>query len=203
MKLKERQFFEQGYGALFGIISITIALIGITISYLTFPGYTIIKYTVSMLGVGPLGLGFNIGFIISGVLAIPYYLNLSYHFQTEEMPEQIITASILASMISCVSYIFVGIFPQNFNVLFLYAGHIIFAFITFTTGALYLILFGYLMYQSNSFSKVQGIYSFLLCISYFTFIFTQIPLFEWVALFGLVGWLTINSIYLFSLKHTR
>jgi hypothetical membrane protein len=196
MKLEEGKFYDRGYGGIFGIISILIALIGMLISYSAYPGYIIGDHTISMLGVGRLGISFNIGSIVSGLLAIPYYLNLSYHFQAEDIDEWFIDASLISSMGSCIGYIFVGVFPVYGNNFFFYAAHMVFALTTFLSGAVYLIIYAYMMYHSESFTKLQAIHSLLVCIFYLSFVFTQIPLLEWIALFGLISWISGNSIYL-------
>jgi len=203
MKLEETQFFDRGYGGLFGIFSIFIALIGMGISYSAFPGYVIGDHTISMLGVGRLGISFNIGSIVSGLLAIPYYLNLIYHFQKERMNKRLIQGSIISSLGSCGGYIFVGVFPIIENILIFFIAHMVSAVITFLSGAVYLLIFAYMMYYSNSFTKIQAIHSIIVCIFYLGFLFTQIPLLEWLALFGLITWISFNSVYLLVINYQK
>ena len=131
MKLEETKFFDRGYGGIFGIISIFIALIGMGISYSAFPGYVIGDHTISMLGVGRLGISFNIGSILSGLLAIPYYLNLSYNFQKEGMKERLVQGSIISSFFFFFLYIFFFLFFFLYIFLFFYVVHMIFSIITF------------------------------------------------------------------------
>lgn len=203
MKLEETKFFDRGYGGIFGIISIFIALIGMGISYSAFPGYVIGDHTISMLGVGRLGISFNIGSILSGLLAIPYYLNLSYNFQKEGMKERLVQGSIISSFGSCVGYIFVGVFPVLDSILFFYVAHMIFAIITFMSGAVYLLTFAYMMYYSKNFTKLQAFHSIVVCTFYLAFLFSQIPLLEWLALFGLISWISFNSVYLIVINYQK
>lgn len=201
MKLEVTKFYDHGYGGVFGIVSILIALIGMFISYSAYPGYIISDHTISMLGVGRLGISFNIGSILSGLLAIPYYLNLSYHFQAEGIDEHFINASLISSMGSCIGYIFVGVFPVYENRFFFYAAHMIFALTAFLSGAVYLIIYAYMMYHSKSFTTLQAIHSVLVCVFYLLFVFTQKPLLEWMALFGLISWISVNSLYLLIINY--
>lgn len=201
MKAEETEFYDRGYGGIFGIVSILIAIFGMAISYSAYPGYIIGNHTISMLGVGRLGISFNVGSILSGFIAIPYYLNLSYYFQAEGSDERFIKASIMSSMVSCIGYIFVGVFPVFETILLFYVAHMIFALTTFSSGAVYLIIYAYIMYHSESFTKLQALHSLIVCVFYLSFVFTQIPLLEWIAFFGLISWISVNSIYLLVISN--
>lgn len=173
------------------------------LSYSAYPDYNIRDNMVSDLGIGPLGIFFNLGFIFSGLLAIPYYLNLSYHFQKEGMDKRLVSGSVVSSLVSCIAYSFVGVFPAIESNFFLYYTHGIVAGISVMSGTVYLLFFAYMMYVSKSFKKGQAIFTVIICVFYFLFLFTWIPIIEWTASFGIMGWIFLNSLYLLFLNKSR
>ncbi|MFO8018018.1 MAG: DUF998 domain-containing protein [Promethearchaeia archaeon] len=200
MILKENIFFEKAWGGILGIISVIIGVLGMCISYSAIPGYNMLDNMVSDLGVGPLGLFFNIGFILSGIIAIPYYLNLSYIFQQEGMNHRLILGSIIFSLVSSITYSFVGIFPAIQSKPLIYLAHGTFASITVMCGAGYLLLFGYMMYTSERFKKGHAMYSMFVFVFYIMLLFTWIPIIEWTATLSILFWNFFNSLYLLILN---
>ena len=196
MRFKRNKFFENTKGAVLGIVSITVGLVGMFISYLAIPGYNILENMVSELGLGPWGIFFNLGFVFSGLLAIPYYLNLSYLFQSENIDHRLINGSIIASVVSCIAYALVGVFPAYKENLFYYWAHGTFAAISGISGIAYLLLFGYMMYNSKIFKKRHAFFSLLISLFYLAFLLTWIPIIEWMASFGIMSWIFFNSLYL-------
>ena len=68
------------FGGIFGILSITSAIIGDIIAYILFPGYNLTKKAVSYLCKGPGGIFFQLGAIFSGIFAILFLLSLANSF---------------------------------------------------------------------------------------------------------------------------
>ena len=58
--------FFKNYGSIFGILSVSVGVIGDLIALYLFPGYSIFSNMISELGVGPGGIFFNIGVFFSG-----------------------------------------------------------------------------------------------------------------------------------------
>jgi hypothetical protein len=71
------------------------------------------------------------------------------------------------------------------------------------SGAVYLLTFAYMMYYSNTFTKLQAFHSIVVCTFYLAFLFSQIPLLEWLALFGLISWISFNSVYLIVINYQK
>ncbi|MHA1488504.1 MAG: DUF998 domain-containing protein [Promethearchaeota archaeon] len=143
-------------GGVYGLISVIIGICCNLIALLLFPGYNITINMISELGVGPGGLFFNLGFIISGLMAIPFYISLGRTLDGEGVNKNLLKSAKVSSIISCVTFSLIGIFPaipENEIILIM---HGIIALISLTCGAIYLILFSILMLKNKNFSKLQA-----------------------------------------------
>ena len=189
-------------GAFFGIISSIIAGLGDIIALTFFPGYCILNNMVSDLGITEGGgIFFNLGLILSGIIAIPFYYSLSLNFLKENI--LIRKYALITSIISCITFSLIGVFPayrENFLSLYL---HGTFATISWISGALYCFLFGILMYQNELYSNYLAYYSFFCSILFVLSLLTWIPLLEWILSFGIFGFVIINSLYTFCLKKNK
>ena len=112
-KIADR-FLELASGSIYGIISMTIGAGAILVSLLLYPGYSIITQFVSWLGIGP-GLAgpiFNIGLILAGVIAIPFFISLGRILKQEENGNpRLKKRAVIISIIACLSLSLVGCFP--------------------------------------------------------------------------------------------
>ncbi len=182
-------------GGLFGLLSVFIIIIADLFAILFFPGYNFFENMVSELGVGPGGFFFNLGLILSGIIAIPFYLHLSKTFIEENVNENIRKTAITSSMISCISYTLLGFFPTTEINNFLYNAHGILATISISSGICYLVSFSSLMLHSNRFKKSQAYLGLFTAGLYAFFLSTWWPIVEWIMSLSIMAWIVINSIY--------
>lgn len=187
-------------GGLYGLMSIIIGLLGMYLSFLTVPGYSMRYNMVSELGVSPGAIYFNLGFILSGLLAIPYYLTLAGVFTYEGLNNRVILSAKFCSITSCVFYALVGVFPavQENNMLLYIHGTV--AAISVISGIGYLLSFGYLMRKSHYFSGFHLILTGAVMFFYILFVISWIPIIEWSASLGIMIWIFINSLTLLYLE---
>ena len=98
-------------GPVFGLLSVTIALSAYITAIILFPGgYNFLKNMISELGVGPYGIIFNLGLILSGIVAIPYYFALLKTFDEPDINPSLKKSAIFFSLFSVSTFIFIGVF---------------------------------------------------------------------------------------------
>ena len=150
-------------GGVFGFLTCAIVLTGDTISIILFPGgYNFLENMISELGLGPSGIFFNLGLIISGILSFPYYIALYRSFDKETVNQIVRKSSLIFSLISIITFIFIGIFPSIEDDYIVFFAHGAFAFMSFLTGVLYLTSFSILMLMGSNVNG--GKYSkFIVC----------------------------------------
>lgn len=180
-------------GGVFGLASVAIILFGDFIAILSFPGYNFFENMVSELGVSPRGIFFNIGIILSGILAMPFYIHLSKTFVGENINENLRKTAIISSMISCITYCFLGVFPAVESDFILYHLHGILAFVSMTSGVGYLISFNLLIIKTSKFKKSQAYLGFFVAALYTFFLCTWWPIIEWIMSFAVITWIIFVS----------
>jgi len=197
---KERKFIDKlltiAPGGIYGILSLISRISGDLLAFLFFPGYSIFDNMVSELGVGPGGIFFSLGLIISGIVCIPFYVALARSLKSDEINEKMIRMGLIFFYISDITYILVGFFPSVEDNYPIYLAHGILAVISWLTAIVYLITFSKLMLQNSNYSKFPAYSGFCLVGFMFLFLFTWIPLLEWIMTFVFEFWLLYISCYL-------
>jgi hypothetical membrane protein len=183
-------------GGVFGLLSVIIILIGDFIAFAYFPGYSIFNNMVSELGIGPGGIFFNIGIIVSGIIIIPYYIDLGKSFTGDKIKENLRKFAIFTAIISCITYIFLGFFPTIETDPIIYYAHGTLATISIASGFAYLTSFSMLMVKADNFKIAQACHGFIVAGVYAIFLLTWIPIVEWIMTFCIISWILSNSIYL-------
>lgn len=189
-------------GGVFGFLTCAIVLTGDTISIILFPGgYNFLENMISELGLGPSGIFFNLGLIISGILSFPYYIALYRSFDKETVNQIVRKSSLIFSLISIITFILVGIFPSIEDNNIIFVTHGIFAFLSFLSGIFYLISFSILMVMGSNgngskYSKFIACQGFIVAGTYLLMLFTWLPITEWIATFAIISWIIANSIYM-------
>ncbi|MFX1340941.1 MAG: DUF998 domain-containing protein [Promethearchaeota archaeon] len=197
---RERKFIDKllniAPGGFYGILSLIARISGDLLAYLFFPGYSIFDNMVSDLGVGPGGIFFSLGLIISGIICIPFYVSLSRSLKGDRINEKTIKWGLIFFYISDIAYILVGFFPSLENNFFIYTTHGVLAVTSWLTGIVYLIIFSKLMLKNNNYSKLPAYSGFCLVGFLLVFLFTWIPILEWVMTFAFIAWLMNISCYM-------
>ena len=188
-------------GGLFGLLSCAIVLFCDFISIFLFhKEYSFLNNMISELGRGSYGFVFSMGLIISGIISVPYYLALGRTFNEDTVNKKLKKLAIIVSLISIITFVFVGVFPSLEENYIIYFTHGTFAFISLATGMIYLIIFSYLMLKDEKYSKIQVYHGFIVAGAYIIFLFTWIPIIEWIITFGLISWITSNSVFMIHKK---
>jgi len=192
-------------GFIFGISSIIIGLTGDFLAMSLRPGYSILKNMVSTLGIGPGAIFFNLGIIFSGLIAIPFYIDLGRFVRNDENNYQTLRkTAITCAIISCVTMALVGIFPAIQNVSIIIILHYLTALTSWLTGMIYCTIFSFLMLKNPVFPKFLaylgflpgGTILFLLILVTIPSATTLIPFVEWCMVFTIIFYISINSIYM-------
>jgi len=203
MRIKLEKFFENNLGSLFGIIANIIGLTGFYLASLSIPGYNILENMISHLGGGQGGIYANLGLIISGILAMPFYLQLEHELKHLEEFSKIRKAAISSALTSCTFYSLVGVFPAIQSDLLIFYLHGTVSAIALFTGVGYLLLFSFLMEKSPEYSKIQAIHGVITAGLYTAVLFTWHPFIEWMAAFGVISWVLTNSAYILYKKRKK
>jgi len=189
------------HGGIFGILSLSIGILCDFLSYLFIPGYNMVDNMVSELGVGPGGIIFNIGVIISGILVIPFYISFYKSFSTENIKPNMKKVTVVLALISSITFSIIGFFPLTEENRLINATHGTLALIHWITALISIVIFGILMIQDYNYTKFQAYYSFAVGCIIITFFLTQIPLTEWIWTISIVIWILVNSLYMLVHKY--
>jgi len=181
--MERRKFFDKLLdninGGVFGIISVGIILIGEFLVILFNPDYIIFEDMVSALGAVRYGIIFSLSLLFSGIIIIPFYIHLSRIVIEENTNETLRKFAIISSMISCITYSLLGVFPSFENIYIIFYIHGVLALISISSGFCYLISFNILIKRSRNFKKIQAYYGFFVAGLYMLFIVTWLPNIEW------------------------
>lgn len=202
--MERRKFFDKLLdninGGVFGITSVGIILIGEFLVIFFNPDYIIFEDMVSALGAERYGIIFNLSLLFSGIIIIPFYIHLSRIVIEDNTNEKLRRFAIISSMISCITYSLLGIFPSLENIYIIFYMHGVLALISILSGVCYLISFNILIKRSRNFKKIQAYYGFFVAGLYSLFIVTWLPNVEWVMSFGICIWIIIISVSILKKK---
>lgn len=188
-------------GSVYGLISMAIGTGAILISLSLYPGYDMFTQFVSWLGVGPglAGPFFNIGLILTGIIALPFFISLGKILKQEENGNQKLKERALnISIIGCVSLALIGCFPA-FNTTMLII-HGIFAVVFFFAGLFLCILFSYLLLIDSRFSSGPVYSGFIVAGIFIAYMCTFQPIMEWLVLFSFGFWIIQIALYILHKK---
>ena len=208
---KFQQFIS---GGVYGILSITFGIMGDILAYIFFPfmEYDFRKRAVSSLCKGTGGLFFHVGTILSGIFAILFVIYLSRTFNNNYISEKLRKGTLFIAIISCVSFINLGIFCGSNPIIALIHG--VSAFISWLSGLFYITLFNILMLKDPKYSKSLSLFGFfasftltlLLIIFILAFLpslrilISVLPTLEWINTIAIIIWYFTFSIYLILRK---
>jgi hypothetical membrane protein len=182
-------------GGIFGLLSVLFALKGILISLFTFPGYNLLFYDVSYLAVGPKGLIFDLGLIISGVIVIPFDFYMYSIVGNKEISFRLKKVALLLSVISSLTLSLIGFFPVLYDNIIILVIHGILALITFVGITIYCFLYGLFFLKNSRFSLLHPILSFSVS-GIFLFYFTnRWSIVEWIGVGSIMIWIIFNAIF--------
>jgi uncharacterized membrane protein len=190
------KYFNQVPREVFGYLSVLAFIIGDIIAAFFIPGYNIHTNMISDLGVGPGGIFFSLGIIISGVLSIPFIYYLMQQLDLSKKNKYLRVGLIASWIVSLISYILVGFFPGDPDLGIIFLIHGMTAVISWISGVVYTSIIGYIMLKDDRFSTFQALSSFFIVLAVIIFFITWLPLFEWIISISLGVWFIINASYL-------
>ena len=167
--------------------------------------FSFLTHYLSHLGGAPKGAGivFNIGIMISGLLMIFFFLNLSAYLRRKNTNMLLIYLSFISGLISSLGTFFLGVFPytitqelHNFSATFFFMG-----------GFSYCILYGISEWITKGISKLQASSGFIVALFFLQFIiFNAINFFnpelvleqshltEWILFSVLMFWIIEHEV---------
>lgn len=188
-------------GGLFAIISMIVGIfcvLGAMVTYTGFPfrplfvgffslivpvintGYSMSYMFISELGIGPSAFMFNVGLILTGILALPIFPGLLGLFKDSIIAK----IAMVLGVVSSIALIGVGLAPMVMSPL-----HGIFAMIFFISVGIAIILLSFKMYQGTFFSKAIVIYGFFFAAVDLAFLLLGGAVLEWAIFFVVVTWI--------------
>ena len=182
-------------GPVFGILSVIIGLLGDFLAILFFPDYNL-SLMISKLGIGPGGIFFNLGIILSGLFAMPFYVYFWRVLQNKKINNYLLNGALSSALFSCVFFILLGVFPSNDSELTILYLHGIFSTLCFFSALIYFILFNIVLLKSSKFLKLHTYIGFSQATIIILFLFTWNPITEWLMTIGLIVWILSISVYM-------
>lgn len=182
-------------GPIFGILSVIVGLLGDFLALLLFPEYNL-NLMISKLGIGPGGIFFNIGTILSGFFAFLFYLYLGRVVKDEHLNENLRKAAIISAVVSCFFFMLIGFFPSLEENQMLIILHGNFASICFIAGLIYFLLFNIIILRNKNFLKIHAYVGFTEACLILFFLFTWNPISEWIMTIGIIVWIMVIASYL-------
>jgi len=197
---------------IFGLLSILCGIIGDLISYLMYPGYNFTKNAVSALCDGNGGVFFQVGIVFSGFFAFFFAVYLGNTFNGEEVGEKLRKISIYLAIISCVSFIFLGIFCGTNLIISLIHGTS--AIISMGSGFCYITLYNILILRDSNYSKYISYFGFfvssitaILIVMFFLHLIPALriliiflPILEWINTITVILWYFVIATYMIYKK---
>lgn len=197
LKFYFNKLLKTQIGPVCGLLSVIIGLSSDLIALSFFSGFDF-NNMISWLGgeYSPCALLFNLGIIFSGIFAFPLFLHINRVLKEENISSKLRKATIVIALNSCIFFTLVGVFPSlAYNELFSFL-HGIFFVISMIGGIIYLLFYSVLFLKSISFNRFQSYLGFVVILIFVIFLFTWIPIIEWLMTFAIITWMTTISIYL-------
>ncbi len=204
-----KELVDKNHFPYWGIVSSIIGLVFILTPQLFYEGslgepYSMFIHYISELGevgVSELAWMFNLGMILAGILFIPFMIGLGFYI------DNIISKiTMLIGVFSCVSIVFVGIYPMNYGY-----EHMISALSFFLSGMVMTLFWALAILAQKEVRVHKGLSlgGFLNMALFMLFLygpweqiglitpeFSMSAALEWAIYFAIVGYLLLLSIYI-------
>jgi len=193
-------------GGVFAIIATivgTVCILGAVATYTVFPfrplavglpypipvlnlGYNFWDQYVSEMSAGPSAFLYNVGVIVTGILAVPVFPSMLRILGGT----MIARVGVIFGVVASVAMSFSSVFPLYVNSV----GHGIFAGIFFVSVGISIVLLTYAMYRGRFFSRVNIAIGVVFVIVDLCFMLTGNSVAEWMVFFVVVLWLLAAGI---------
>ena len=193
--------FEEIPGGIYGFLSVGVGIFLPILALLLNPNYVPFDGMVSELGVGKGGIFFNLGLILSGIIAIPFFISLGRTLNCEDVNDKLRKSAITFSIISCISMSLIGCFPavQEDGIL-LYA-HGICTSICWFSGFIFIMLFSILFRNSSRFTKMHVYLGFIVAGIFLLVLFTWWVIFEYMIIIAISIWTVVISLSMIYIRN--
>ena len=133
------------------------------------PSFSVFTHYLSHLGIGPNGsdIVFNLGSMVSGIVMVFFFLNLSVFLIKKEVPKILVNLSFIFGLMSSIGIFLIGFFPgdgsqdlHNFVAGFFFLG-----------GLAHCILYGISELKAKGISKLQALSGFVVAYFFIVFLF--------------------------------
>ncbi len=188
-------------GGIFGLLTVSFALIGINTALFSFPGYSILSYDVSYLAAGPMGIIFNLGLIFSGITVIPFNFYMSKIIVYDHINLKLRKVALSLSIVSSITLSLIGFFPVLTDNILILLIHGILALVTFLGVTIYCVLYGIFFLKNSKFTLVHVLLSFLVSIIFIFYFTNRWSIIEWFGVFSILIWITYNAIFALLKKY--
>lgn len=200
-----KRFFYSIPG-LFGVLSVSIGITSIIITSFFYPNYDPTVRMISDLGTTWLSPGnsyFNMGFAVSGFIALPFHVYLGRIFKSEHGNERSRKLATCLSIVSNISLSAVGITLAYSRSLhdYYFILHGIFALIAFSSASIYCMIYSAKMLKDKRFYKFHAYIGFIVAIFPALFYISWQPILEWTSLIALCLWNFCIAIYCLLRKY--
>jgi len=197
---------------IFGLLSVAFGILGDFFAYLMYPGYNFTKNAVSALCDGSGRIFFQTGIVLSGIFAFFFAIYLGKTFSNEIVSQKLRKISISFAIISCVSFIFLGVFCGTNLIIALIHGTS--AIISWASGFWYITLYNILILKDSNYSKYIAYFGFfvssiivILMTVFFLYLIPALrslivflPTLEWMNTVTVILWYFIISMYMINKK---
>jgi hypothetical membrane protein len=193
-------------GGVFAIVATvvgTVSILGAVATYTVFPfrplavglpypipvlnlGYNFWDQYVSEMSAGPSAFLYNVGVIVTGILAIPVFPSMLRILGST----MVARVGAIFGVVSSVAMSFSSVFPLYVNSV----GHGIFAGIFFVSVGISIVLLTYAMYRGRFFSRVNVALGVVFVVVDLCFMLTGNSVAEWMVFFVVVLWLLAAGI---------
>ena len=195
---KLKTYFLNTYNLLpapiYGLLSAVVGIGGDIIGIALFPGYNL-NYMISALGAGPGAIYFNIGTILSGMFALLFYLYMIKAIGNEKTYPKLQRVGRFFAINSCIFFSLIGVFPTSTNIIVYYL-HGTCALISWLSAIIYLSIFSFLIFKNKIIPEFFGYLALITAGTIIVFLFTWIPIIEWIMALGVTVWITLPSVYM-------
>lgn len=219
------EFFDNLFnlvpGYIFGLLSVIIGLTGDILALLFSPEYVMYQKSISILGQHSGGMFLRGGLIFSSLFSIPFIIFLGRALKDETVNENLRKLAIITGIFSSVSAILTGTF-SGVNP-FISSLHGLFALFSWMGGAIFCLLFSFVMLKNPKFSELASNVSLVIgeifacylipffitnfcnyyadvCYGFGRIVYLILPSFEWVIIFSILFWYLFNSCYMLHEK---
>jgi uncharacterized integral membrane protein len=222
---KVNEFFDKIFnvmpGYIFGLIAFTISLSGNILALIFTPEYEMTKNSISALGDLTGGIFLRTGFIISGLIAIPFFIYLGKVLKDKNVNELLRKTAIGAGIFSSICVSLTGTFSGVNE--FIKSLHGTFAMFGWFGNIAGFILFSLSMLKNPKFSKSPVYVGFIgggilgvflipffitnfcnyfrdICYSFGQTVWIIMPTYEWIVYYSILFWILFTSSYMFYNK---